>query len=258
MTPTKETAFRRNTAPGPAAATISPPRAGPPERAMVKPTPPSAAAAGNSARETSSGVIACQAGTLSAVPAPSAQVRPSSTHGVVRPRSVSTPIAAAAAHIQPCVKSNRRRRSTMSARAPPGRASRKIGRLSAVCRSETRSGEAVWSVINHASPTSSIHVPRFETTETTHKARKREWRKGDHAEGWSVDVLIAYHLWNRSARILHLRFSTAEPSRARSPRPPVWLGAAILDVFPCLLNRLLDPGDGLIEIVRSRLDTPLV
>ena len=46
MTPTNEVALSRNTAPGPAAATIRPPRAGPAERAMLNPTPPSAAAAG--------------------------------------------------------------------------------------------------------------------------------------------------------------------------------------------------------------------
>ena len=73
--------------------------------------------------------------------------------------------------------------ATMSARASAGKASTKIGRPSAVCRSETRSGEAVWSVVSHASPTSSIHVPRFEPTEAIHRERKREWRRGDHAEG---------------------------------------------------------------------------
>jgi hypothetical protein len=66
-----------------------------------------------------------------------------------------------------------RRRSTTSASAPAGRASRKNGRLVAVCLRATIIGEGVSEVINHTPPTSCIHVPMFEATEAIHNTRKR-------------------------------------------------------------------------------------
>ena len=83
---------------------------------------------------------------------------------------------------QACVKRSKRRRSTTSASAPAGNAKRKNGRLSAVCRSATKSGEAVCEVISHASPTSSIHVPTLETTDAIHSQRKSECPRGAQAE----------------------------------------------------------------------------
>src|SRR4051812_30659490 len=78
--------------------------------------------------------------------------------------------------------SNKRRRSTRSARAPAGIATRKIGRLDAVCIKATRMGEGASEVISHAAPTSCIVLPTLDATEAIHKTRKIGWRRGDQAE----------------------------------------------------------------------------
>src|SRR5262245_46766457 len=115
ITPRNEAAFRRKTAQAPVAVTITPPTPGPTARAKFKPNPVKATAAGMSARGTASGVVACQAGEFIAAPAPRANVRMSNNHGVVAPRTVNTPRAAAAASIQPCENSNILRRPNDSA-----------------------------------------------------------------------------------------------------------------------------------------------
>jgi hypothetical protein len=66
-----------------------------------------------------------------------------------------------------------RRRSTTSPNAPAGRASRKNGRLVALCMRATIMGEGISEVINHTPPTSCIHVPMFEATDAIHSERKR-------------------------------------------------------------------------------------
>jgi hypothetical protein len=170
-TPRNDAAFSRKTVPGPVDAVVSPPSAGPTARARLKATAPSATAAARSARDTSSGVIACQAGAVIAEPIPRANVRPSRSSGVTRPASVSPPSVAAATSIHVCVTSSRRRRSTTSASAPAGNASRKNGRLAAVCMSATSRGEGASVVISHAPAASCIHVPRLDTSDASQMRR---------------------------------------------------------------------------------------
>src|SRR5579863_7226274 len=69
MTATKEAELRKNTALGPALATINPPTAGPAARATLKPTEFKATAAGTSSSGTNSGTIDCHAGAFKADPA---------------------------------------------------------------------------------------------------------------------------------------------------------------------------------------------
>src|SRR5499433_2808148 len=83
ITPRNEAAFRRKTAQAPVAVSITPPIAGPTARAKFRPSPVKLTAAGRSVRGTASGVVACQAGAFIAAPAPRANVRMSSNHGVV-------------------------------------------------------------------------------------------------------------------------------------------------------------------------------
>ena len=161
----------RKFAAGPAAATARPPRAGPAERAMLKPMLPRVTAAGSSSRGTSSGMIACQAGWFMAAPRPSRKVKRRRSQGVVRPASVSRPRPAAASSIQVWVTSSRRRRSTTSASAPAGRASRNIGRLVAACTSATMVGDGDSVVISQAAPTLWNQVPRLEATVAIHSQR---------------------------------------------------------------------------------------
>src|ERR1043165_7254377 len=183
MTPTKESELRKKTAHEPMAATSRPPSAGPTARAMLKATLLRETATGSSARGTSSGTMACHAGAFKAAPSPSMKVSASRTQGVVQPASVSVPSATAATSIQVCVKMSRRLRSTMSASAPPGSASRKVGEFSAVCISATMMGVGASVVISHSAPTLCIHVPTFDDTAASHSARKSDRRKGLHGDG---------------------------------------------------------------------------
>jgi Transmembrane secretion effector len=80
------------------------------------------------------------------------------------------------------VSSSTRRRSTTSASAPAGKASRKKGRLAAVCMSATSSGECDSVVISHAPAAWCIHVPRFETSEASHSRRYSRSRSGLRAK----------------------------------------------------------------------------
>src|SRR5882672_6966046 len=163
-----EAALRRKTAHGPDAPMMKPPSAGPIARATLKLTTLSVIAAGKSVGRTNSGVIACQTGLLIAVPTPRRKVSESRRAGVIWPINARTPIAPAATTIQICMTSSSRRRSTMSASAPAGRA--------------TSTGEGVSEVINHDSPTSCIHVPMLDTTVAIQSARNTDSRSGLQAD----------------------------------------------------------------------------
>src|SRR5438552_11670094 len=193
-----EAAFRKKTAHGPDAATMRPPNAGPIARAMLMPTALSVIAAGKSDCETSSGVIACQTGLLIADPTPSRKVSVSKRPGVIWPINARIPMAPAALNIQICITNNRRRRSTMSARAPAGNATRTTGRLPAVSTSATRTGEGVNEVINHDSPTSCIQVPTLEITVAIQSARNTDPLRGLHADALPAESFPLCFLVNVS------------------------------------------------------------
>ena len=163
------------------AATMKPPKAGPTARAILKATLLSETADGSSSRETNSGITACHTGAFKAAPKPRAKVRINKSQEVTTPINVSS-ASAAAANIQLCVTSNKRRRSTISASAPAGSANKKSGALSAVCINATMKGVGAKFVINHSAPTFCIHVPTFEATDAIHKARNKGCDKGLHAD----------------------------------------------------------------------------
>ena len=173
--PTNDTAFSANTQPAPTAATTNPPIAGPTARARFMFSPLSAAACGRSERSTRSGWMACQAGADSAVPHPRAKVRPRTSAGDVAPRKVAAASAAAATNIAACAPSSSRLRSRTSASAPAGRASSMIGRVEAVCTSETSSGER--SISSHCAPTVCIQVPTLDANCAIHSARNIACRR---------------------------------------------------------------------------------
>ena len=179
--PTNDTALSANTQPGPTAATTNPPIAGPTARATFMLSPFSAAACGNRPRSTRSGWIACQAGLATALPQPRANVSARISAGEAAPAKVVAASAAAARNIANCAPSSSRRRSTRSAQAPAGSASATIGRLDAVCTSETSSGDR--STSSHCAPTVCIHVPTLEANCAIHSARKTGCRRsGAHAD----------------------------------------------------------------------------
>ncbi len=101
---------------------------------------------------------------------------------VVMPRMLSTPSTPAASIIQTCEKISSLRRSTISASAPPGSARKKIGKLEAVCTSDTASGDLESEVIIHAAPTFCIQVPRLEASAAIHSARNTCRLSGAHPD----------------------------------------------------------------------------
>src|SRR5215469_9178019 len=91
ITPKKDAALRRNDQPEPAAATTIPPIAGPTARATLNPAEFNATAEACLSAETTSGVMACQAGSFITAPKPIRNVKTSSAQGLTAPNSVSTP-----------------------------------------------------------------------------------------------------------------------------------------------------------------------
>ena len=169
--------FSAKTHPGPAAATTRPPTAGPTARARFMLTPLSAAACGSIERCTRSGWIACHDGPATALPHPRTKVSPSTTAGDVYPAKVRAVSVPAASSMASWAASSSRRRSTRSARAPDGSASRTTGRLIAVCTSDTRTGEV--SIRSHCAPTVCIQVPTLDANCAIQSARNTgEDRRG--------------------------------------------------------------------------------
>src|SRR5207244_7525981 len=117
-----------------------------------------------------------------AAPSPRANVSVSSIPGEGLLIRVNTPSRAAATNIQPCVHSNKRRRSTTSASAPAGSAAKNTGRLEMACISATRAEEDVSDVMSHAAPTFCIQVPIFDRTLASQSARKNGCWSGLQAE----------------------------------------------------------------------------
>jgi hypothetical protein len=168
---------------GPAAASTKPPIAGPMARAMLKPMPFSAMAPTRSPRGTSSGVAAAQAGKFTAVPAPMAKVSASRPQGPSASAAARTASSTPMAAIQSWAATSARRRSRMSAAAPPGRAKRKTGSMAAACTRPTISGEGASEVISQPAPVFWIHMPVLEARLAIQSARKAGWRRGAKAPG---------------------------------------------------------------------------
>jgi hypothetical protein len=167
-----------NAHPGPAAATSSPPRAGPAACATVKATAFSDTACGTSSGGTSSGTIACCGGIPSVASSPYSATPASSSPGVTTSASASAPSAAAASACHDWVAMIRRRRSSTSARAPAGSASRNVGIAAAVASSATSAGERVSSTISQPAAICCIQKPRFDTIPAAHRRRKVGLRSG--------------------------------------------------------------------------------
>src|SRR5438128_4174397 len=181
-TATNDTALSAKTRAGPAAATRTPPTAGPIARPMCTGNALSVTARVSSGGGTSSDVMACHVGVFIAAPMPRANVSPRSVVAVIRPANVSTARSPAATSIQHCVTSSSRRRSTISATAPAGSPTTKTGRLVALCTRATINGDGESDVMAHAALTFCIHVPMLETSEAIHSARNTGCDSGVQAD----------------------------------------------------------------------------
>src|SRR5271167_3313180 len=90
--------------------------------------------------------------------------------------------APAATSITACETISRRRRSTISASAPAGSASRRIGRLDAVWMRATISGDGESEVISQAAPTFCIQVPMLETRAAIQSQKNRRCERACQME----------------------------------------------------------------------------
>jgi hypothetical protein len=81
--------------------------------------------------------------------------------------------------------------STMSPRAPAGRARTKNGKALAVCVSATYSGPAWTDTIIQAAPTLSMNVPTSEATSATRRLRRVGTRRGRQRLGISLGSWLA-------------------------------------------------------------------
>ena len=143
ITPRKVSPSSTKTIVGPAAATTKPPMAGPSVRATLTLTPLSVIPAPSSSFGRSSGMAACQAGSLKALAIPSTKASTSKIQGVTTPAKLKIASVPTVMAIASWETIRRRRRSIMSASAPAGSPNRKKGRLSAVRSKDTMSGDGV-------------------------------------------------------------------------------------------------------------------
>src|SRR5208337_4880764 len=148
----------------PAAAMTRPPSAGPAARPTLKPTPFKAVALSRSSLGTRSGVVAPQAGEVSAPPTPSRKVVASRRAGVARSSDTSPAKITETARIASSTAISNRRESMTSARAPAGRVNRNRGKLTATWTRDTVIGLASRLVISQPDAVSNMAVPTFDRT----------------------------------------------------------------------------------------------
>jgi len=111
------------------------------------------------------------------------KVNPSRLLAVVACIRVMIANMAAANMVNACVTIRKNRRSTMSASAPPGSASRNTGRMVAACTMETTIGLGSSEVISQPAPVFCSQVPSQTTTLASHSRRNIRWRNGSSAGG---------------------------------------------------------------------------
>ena len=150
--------------------------------------PFSAIAWTRSSRGTSSGTMALQAGAVSAEPMPMAKVNASSQKAVTAPLTVRIASAAAARIVQSCAPIRNTRRSTMSASAPPGSASRNTGMIVAACTMATMNGLGARVVISQPAPVFCSQVPSHATTLAIQRTRNVALRRGTRAAGRRIGL----------------------------------------------------------------------
>src|SRR5277367_3608248 len=152
----------------PSAAMTRPPSAGPAARPTLKPTPFKAVALSSSSLGTRRGVVAPQAGEVSAPPTPSRKVVASRSAGVARFSETRPAKITETARIASSTAISNRRESMTSAKAPDGRVNRNSGRLTATWTRDTIIGLASRLVISQPDAVSNMAVPTFDKTLAVH------------------------------------------------------------------------------------------
>lgn len=157
---------------------MTPPIAGPMARETLKPMLLSAIAACNCGRGTISGTSDCWTGAIAAVVTPASRRPRTRRVGDIHPARVTSAMPSITQAPAAFSHSSRRRLFTMSASAPAGSQSRKIGKVVATCTIATAVAEADMVVISQPAPTSRIQVPMLPRREATHSTAKTRWPNG--------------------------------------------------------------------------------
>ena len=139
-------------------------------------------ACGHSSRGTGSITEEFHAGVSMAVQHPPTNTSSSTVAGPPQPSSTSSVSRAKAAVWAISAPEMRRRRSLVSANTPAGRASKNMGRNTAVCTSAARKEEPVSSTISQAAAMACMPLPTKNTPPHSQSPRKAGWRRGLHKE----------------------------------------------------------------------------
>ena len=167
----------------PSSAITRPPSAGPAARPRLKPTPFKAVALSRSCLGTRTGIVAPQAGEVSAPPTASRKVVVSRSAGVARSSDTMPAKITEIARIASSTAISSRRESITSARAPAGRVNRNRGKLTATWTSDTVIGLASTLVISQPDAVSNMAVPTFDRTLAVQMTVKATEPKAPRREG---------------------------------------------------------------------------
>src|SRR5271156_328140 len=178
----------------PSAAMTRPPSAGPAARPTLKPTPFKAVALSSSSLGTRRGVVAPQAGEVSAPPTPSRKVVASRSAGVARFNETRPAKITEMARIASSTAISNRRESMTSAKAPDGRVNRNSGRLTATWTKDTIIGLASRLVISQPDAVSNMAVPTFDKTLAVHMTVNAREPKAPQREG-ADSATVAEGFW---------------------------------------------------------------
>ena len=91
--------------------------------------------------------------------------------------------------MKPCAASMTRRRSKLSAIAPPSSAKSMTGSVVEACTSATMSAESAIEVISQAAPTAWIRPPRFDAMLANQTSRNVRMRNGASVDPVSIAVV---------------------------------------------------------------------
>jgi hypothetical protein len=171
----------------------------------LNPAPLAAVAPSRSSLGTSIGMIAPQAGDVSAPPTPNKKVVANRSVGVARPTETKTAKTTDTAKIAVSTAMSSRRESRTSASAPAGKVKRNNGRLTATWTSETVIGLGSMLVINQPDAVSNIAVPMLDTRLTVHRTVKAKWLNGPQRDGATsvgVEAIVTERAQSLATRAL--------------------------------------------------------
>ncbi|MNV69244.1 hypothetical protein D3C71_1621480 [compost metagenome] len=143
---------------------------------------------GHSSRGTGSMTDEFHAGVSTAVQQPHTNTRNSTDAGPPQPPSTSSVSSAQAPTCAISAPDISLRRSVVSASTPAGRASKNMGKNTAVCTSAARNDEPVNSTMSHAAAMVCMPLPTKKMPPQIHRPRKAGWRRGLHKEVGGDDM----------------------------------------------------------------------